>query len=550
MSSSPRANAASVDPDQSAISPTDHERSAATDDRASRDLQPLVQRLLGRIQAATRDLAAMRADEILEASELLAVTALHAHASAQDAQRALDRAARPFEVDALTGLPNRALFRDRCAQALAHARRRHSHVALLFVDLDHFKQINDDYGHAVGDELIRHVARCLKNSGRDVDTVCRHGGDEFLVLLSEIGDASSAARYAEKVIQSLSEPVRIGDRTLIIGASIGISLYPEDGDDQELLIQRADIAMYVAKRTGGAYAYASIAHGRGATATPARVDALHDPVGLLEVALAEAHTAIADLKASNERYVLDALNAEREQHLANQAKDHQSQLLNIVAHELRNSLAPLQSAYDVLTLMHADTSLLPRVELILKRQIGHMTTLLTDLLDVSRLNLGRAVVRLQRTDIRVALDMAVEQMRPGYAKRGREIVRLIETESNFVLGDESRLVQVFATLLERVSLTAVDGALITLALYAHDGELVIALTEGAEGKAAHDANAQLLSIVNDHPVPTSGVDGMGLSLLVVIAFIESHHGRLAVSSSDVNARLRFQITFPLADQSG
>ena len=520
------------------------EAGSATDVNAPADVPALVQGLLGRIRVVTQELPVIVTEEILEASELLAVTALHATAAADESRENLERAARPFDVDALTGLPNRALFRDRFSQALAHARRRNARVAVLFVDLDHFKEINDAHGHAVGDMIIRYVANCLKDAGRDVDTVCRHGGDEFLILLSEIGDAASAARFAEKVTTVLREPIRIGDSTFTIAASIGISLYPDDGEDQELLIQRADAAMYVAKRNGNGIAYAS-AHQQ--TLTPTHVPAIasdsHDPIGLLEVALADAHTTIADLKATNARLELDILNAEREQVKANQAKQYQSRLLNVVAHELRNSLSPLQSAADVLTLVRMDPSLMQRLELVLKRQIGHIFTLLTDLLDVSRLNMGRLTIDLERVDVGEVIETAALQLATGFSKRDHDVRVRIETKSPFVLGDKVRLTQVVTTLLDRVSSSLKHGAAIVASLYDRNGSLVLAIAEGRDTATAHDEHAQALDLSDDLSSTTAS-DIMTVAVMVVIELLKSHGGQLTVSRAEHGEVSRLQIILP------
>ncbi len=152
--------------------------------------------------------------------------------------------------DPLTGLPNRTVLRDRFDQALAQARRAQGKVALVFVDLDHFKAVNDSLGHSSGDELLCAVARRLKACVRGSDTVCRQGGDEFLLLLVSVPDPRSASVVANKVLAMLREPLDIGGHSLVSSASIGISVYPDDGDTFDALLQKADMAMYEAKGSG------------------------------------------------------------------------------------------------------------------------------------------------------------------------------------------------------------------------------------------------------------------------------------------------------------
>ena len=152
--------------------------------------------------------------------------------------------------DALTGLPNRILLNDRITTQLAHARRKQGMVAVLFLDLDRFKIINDSLGHAVGDQLLRVIARRLDKCVREEDTVARLGGDEFMVLLPNINGSSDAGRIARKVIDCLVDPISCHGHQLHITTSIGISIYPYDGTDSETLIKHADISMYRAKELG------------------------------------------------------------------------------------------------------------------------------------------------------------------------------------------------------------------------------------------------------------------------------------------------------------
>jgi diguanylate cyclase (GGDEF)-like protein/PAS domain S-box-containing protein len=154
--------------------------------------------------------------------------------------------------DSLTGLPNRVLFQDRLHAAVANARRASHTVAVLLLDLDRFKPINDIFGHSSGDEMLRHLADALAGVLRDADTVARIGGDEFAVLLID-SDGSGASLVAEKLLHVISTPCVIDGHALAVGASIGIALYPQDSIDVEVLLQLADAAMYDAKRSESGY---------------------------------------------------------------------------------------------------------------------------------------------------------------------------------------------------------------------------------------------------------------------------------------------------------
>ena len=152
--------------------------------------------------------------------------------------------------DPLTGLPNRRLFEDRLEIALAQAHRYRHRVALIYVDLDRFKQVNDGFGHAAGDELLKEVAERLGASVREGDTVARLGGDEFTLLLPGIHYAEDLAAISRKLVESLRRPFHLQGRDVHVTASGGISLYPEDGEDGEALLKSADTAMYRAKERG------------------------------------------------------------------------------------------------------------------------------------------------------------------------------------------------------------------------------------------------------------------------------------------------------------
>jgi diguanylate cyclase (GGDEF)-like protein len=152
--------------------------------------------------------------------------------------------------DVLTNLPNRILFNDRLTQAIALAKRQGKQLAVLFVDLDHFKKINDSLGHAVGDQLLQSVAERLLTCVRQADTVSRLGGDEFVVLLSQVEQAEDAAFSARKILRALSAPHMIANKSIDINVSIGGSTYPSDGQDAVTLMEHADAAMYEAKQRG------------------------------------------------------------------------------------------------------------------------------------------------------------------------------------------------------------------------------------------------------------------------------------------------------------
>ena len=152
--------------------------------------------------------------------------------------------------DALTGLPNRLLLGDRLTVAIALAARHRKPIGVLFIDVDEFKELNDTFGHAAGDRLLRAIGKRLTESLRRSDTVSRYGGDEFVVVLTEIERAADAANVARKLLAALGEPFLVAEAPLIVRTSIGLSLYPVHATEAATLIANADAAMYAAKREG------------------------------------------------------------------------------------------------------------------------------------------------------------------------------------------------------------------------------------------------------------------------------------------------------------
>jgi diguanylate cyclase (GGDEF)-like protein len=208
-----------------------------------------------KLRDASQELSVLR--EALEAELRERIMVDHQLAAAMEQEQGSRRAA--FH-DVLTGLPNRSLFNNRLEHAFAQAQRHGRTLAVMFVDLDDFKLINDSHGHDAGDGVLQAVAERLEANVRGEDTVSRHGGDEFLCLLTDVQAKANAAVIAKKLIRAMQAPchLRIGDLdiTPTIKASIGISIFPKDGRTAEALVKSADAAMYRAKRTKSQYSFA------------------------------------------------------------------------------------------------------------------------------------------------------------------------------------------------------------------------------------------------------------------------------------------------------
>lgn len=188
--------------------------------------------------------------QLQQANEQLVLATLNAENIAEIAVNDLTKLTQASQRDVLTGTPNRALMFDRLESAIANAQRRDARLAVLFLDVDKFKEINDSLGHAVGDDVLKLVTHHLQSVVRDSDTVSRHGGDEFLILLAEIMQPSDAGLIASKILASLATPNSIAGFNMSLSVSIGIAIYPDDTHSAAELINLADAAMYTSKRRG------------------------------------------------------------------------------------------------------------------------------------------------------------------------------------------------------------------------------------------------------------------------------------------------------------
>jgi len=195
-------------------------------------------------------MASAQGGHLLAVNEQLVLTALREQARAAAALIDLGEMSHASQFDPLTDMPNRSLMRDRLRGAIAAGQRHGGRLAVLFLDLDGFKQINDHLGHAAGDLVLQQVARRLESVLRASDSVSRHGGDEFVVLLNEVATPADVRQIAEKILAALAQPGMVADPTLRLSGSVGVALCPDDAADADALICLADAAMYQAKRQG------------------------------------------------------------------------------------------------------------------------------------------------------------------------------------------------------------------------------------------------------------------------------------------------------------
>lgn len=476
-------------------------------------------------------------------NEQLICSVLQAQADADDCNKALGEVSRAAEHDPLTDLPNRVLFRDRLEQAIAQAHRHGTRLAVLFVDLNHFKQINDTLGHAVGDQVLQQTALSLAGCIRDSDTVSRHGGDEFLVLLTEVKLAVDAIAIADKIAATLGAPSRIGNNVLRLTASIGISLYPDDGDEADVLIDRADAAMYLAKRHGvGRF----VSHGAllsGKQPSPASpLAALRQPPALVEGTAGELQYHFNQLRDANEQLVKAAINAQISQGDAEQAQRAQVQFLALLAHELRSPLGPIRMAANLIGRLPAPE--LPRMQAIIEREIVHMTRLVGDLLDVGRINSGKMNLERQSLCMVRIVEDAVNACRPAMDVRMQHLEVRVPSTSVNMHGDPVRLAQVVRNLLDNASKYTGDGGHIVLSLVEPEDCAVLTVADDGIGIAAE----ALLTIFDPYVQEKKAVSfnraGLGIGLAVVRELVEAHGGTVVATSAGSGKGSQFVVTLP------
>jgi diguanylate cyclase (GGDEF)-like protein len=494
--------------------------------------------------ASENVLSSRKAAELVEANEQLVLAALRAHGDAEAAATALKQLSRSAGIDALTELPNRMLLLDRLAQAIVSAQRQSTRLALLFLDLDNFKQINDTLGHAVGDQALKVAARRLASAIRGADTVSRHGGDEFLILLSTVSQASDAVLIARKIAAELGAPARVGSHVLRLTASIGISLYPDDGDDTDTLIVRADAAMYRAKRGGpsGFRFHGELPYER--TEPPPPHASLQLPFTDHASAIAEHERRHAQLQEANEQLVLAALTAQELQAAAEHAQQRQMDFVVTLAHELRNPLVPIRTAAAVLGGIPVNEPLLPRMQAIIERQVAHMSRLVDDLLDTSRASTGKLRLERQEVSSVSVIDAAVDACRPAMDVRLQNLVVQLPSYAPQMHGDPIRLTQILSNLLDNASKYTPEGGEIRLLMEVADGAVVITVSDNGIGIAADVLPRIFEPFVQDGRAVGFNGGGLGIGLTVVRELVEAHGGTVVASSPGGGLGSQFVVSLP------
>jgi diguanylate cyclase (GGDEF)-like protein len=494
-------------------------------------------------------LGSLQSVQIVEANEQLVLSAMRAQTEADTTAQVLEEMSRTAQLDTLTGLPNRGVLLDHLEHAIPNAKRRGGRLAVLFLDLNNFKQINDRLGHAVGDRVLKEVAGRLAAAVRQGDTVSRLGGDEFVFLLAEVTHASDAALVADKLISELAVPLCALDHVLRLTASIGISLFPEDGEDASTLLDHADSAMYRAKRHGLRNV---VFHQEGLEPdrhlNPPTLSSMQRPLTRIELALAEHERLNEVLREANQQLVVSALSAQQLQAAAQEANKRQTQFLARVAHELRAPLGPIRNAVAAMG-MDPSVPTLPRMQAIVERQVAQMARLVDDLVDASRIATGKLRIEPKRISMLEIVDAAVDVSRPAMDRRLQALIVHVPSRAMQLHGDPVRLTQVLSNLLDNASKYTPDRGEIRLSVGAVGELLTLTVSDSGIGITA-DALPHVFEPFVQHPQAIEfNNSGLGIGLTVVLELVQAHGGSVVAASAGPGCGSRFVVTLPLLPET-
>lgn len=493
-------------------------------------------RLQDELERTRMALGSLSGAGLKEANAGLVIAALRSDAIAEAALHSLSELAHSSHRDLLTGIPNRALMEEHLDAAIAVSRRTHSRFAVFFVDFDHFRQINRELGHAAGDELLQLGARRLGSAIRDSDTLSRHGGDEFLALVTGLDTHDDAAAVARKMLAALAEPADVGGHPLMLSASIGIAVFPEDGEDAATLVKHADAAMYRSKNSApGGFRFF-----RDDDVTAGHADAT-----ATTAVTATAAARLDDLREANTELLAAALKAQTEESQLREEQQRQIRFMAMVAHELRHPLTPLKLAADLLADGNGhDSAAMTRLQRIINQQVAHMSRVIGDLLDGSRIHAGKLLLRRRTLDLVALLGEVAEACRPMFLLRRQTLRVVLPPGPVDFYGDPVRLTQVFGNLLDNACKYSPEGGEVALELARGAGALVVTVADAGIGIAADAQEAVFGLFVQDERAAPYAQGGIGVGLAVVRELVQAHGGTVTVHSDGIDRGSRFVVTLP------
>lgn len=526
----------------------DPETLALLDGRAD-DIRVELTQLRRYLSEAKQEIGSQRNIQLLEANEHLVAAPLHANLIADSAVKTIADLLTTSQSDPLTNTPNRTLTLERLDNAIALARQHATSLAVLFVDIDNLKTFNDTLGHAAGDSALQLTARRLESAVGVTDTVSRHGGDEFVVLLADIEQPSDAATIASKIIHALALPSQIGAHVVGLHASIGVACYPQDGTTAATLIASADAAMYVAKRRGGS----GFAIYDKALPIDARLELSGQEVDLhpgIEQGIPTVPSPLAELREANERLVIATLTAQELKALAEEAHGRQVKFMAMVAHELRNPLTPIRMAAGMLNGAGTDEARLVRLQGIIESQVTHMSRLVDDLLDGSRISTGKLRLQHSAVDVTTILTSARETCEPAMRARTQTFDVNVPATPVMTHSDPVRLAQVFSNLLDNASKYTPAGGHITLSLETQGNEAIVTVADNGVGITAEALPHIFDLFVQDAHALSLHSGGLGIGLAVVRELVEAHGGSVVVRSDGRHKGSTVVVALPLASITG
>lgn len=500
--------------------------------------------LLARIAQATdaaRDLPLVASiapatcvQTLAEANAQLVIALLQCHEDMEGAAQAAYALARTADMDALTSLPNRIVLVDRLTQSLTAARQRGGRAALLFVDLDQFKRVNDTLGHAAGDEVLKSAASAMLSAVREGDTVSRYGGDEFVLLLPEIIEPADAEQVARKVLAALAGVVTAQSGDTGVAASIGISVFPDDGDDAHTLMALADAAMFRAKRLAPASRIA-----RAGAAMPDRA-ARGGRRSDWREARGDAQGGL--LQEANERLLVSALASQEAREIAQVALREHSEGVAMVVHELRNPLMPIRAAAALMR--SANPEQLGRMQGVIERQVGHLTRLVEDLMDVSRARSGKFHLHVEKLLLATVIREVREMCEPAIEARLQQLVIRVPDESVLLPGDAARLVQVFSNLVFNACKYTPESGHIAIEAVSQGATVVVTITDSGIGISAAALPSVFDVFVQERHATGYNREGLGIGLTVVRELVEAHGGTVTAHGAGLGLGSRFEVRLP------
>jgi diguanylate cyclase (GGDEF)-like protein len=455
-------------------------------------------------------------EQLLAANEQLVLGMLRIQQEVDATDKTLKEIFRVASLDELTLLPNRRELGTRLALAIEHAQPSGESFALLFLDLNDLKRINDAFGHQVGDAVLTEAAHCLTQCVRDYDTVARYGGDEFVILLARCASYDEALAVADDIIERLRTPRVINERPLFISMSIGISVYPQDGADAQCLIASADAAMYRDKRAR--------------LASPLDQD-----------------VQMSRMREANGALVMAALDAQQLQQRAEATLQQEKFILAKVAHELRAPLAPLSLSSEMLS--HVDPKGLPRLHDVIAKQIAHLTRLVDDLVDVTRVTSGKLHLVRKTIDLSTVFRQAIDVCRPAMDARHQMLKLHAPGIALYVDGDPFRLTQVFTNLLGNASKFSLTTGVINLSLSAVDGWAQVEVSDSGAGICAEALPVIFEPFVQDRHSHSLNRQGLGIGLTIVRELVEAHGGRVIAHSEGLGQGSSFIVRLPLSEHT-